>query len=656
MGKTKHKHIKKQRQCPTGLVDLKDIEREEDYFGPNASHGSATGAGVQSVIDRLQSSNVEGKESAANYLANLASQPGGVMKLLEGNVIKAAAPLLLDKSFTVRHAVAGALRNISVDGGPDACQTMVDLDVMTPLVALLHEYNGDWHPVLSAESKIDSRSEIFKEAVHFLWNLCESSEAAVFIFNKQSLLPVLLNCLSLETFGEDIVIPVAQCLHTVSEENQEVISKLNEPVVLDSIYSLCSTTGEETANLLLKTLGIGIIVNIHSGQLAKCSPATVTLVMETINLTLTASVLERMKTLVEMIQCIKTEDKKKENIAELESKETLLTACARKLQDILIAKQIALEILTNILCSEDGDDWEDVGSSDTSEEMISDISMEEDSTAVGKFPVTIPCEVHEALVSQDLVNKVLDHTNVLSEEILSVLEKHKEGQNILKRVKTVRCRAFLCINNIAQGLDKEDLGSSQNLYNMWIYLAELAFKQTDSKDCELLEAATSAVRGILEKLGESGASMLFRHTTLSDLQLLFEFGRQCTDTSVLVNLVRIVGTLGCLLGTVPEDGTKLLTKNVGLFILEIIHRDSGLRTTAEALDAIFDVFGEDHLDPIAQEIGLVDKLRQFLPVLVAKIKHQKKSLGEHTLIIMTAKTNLVRFIQYKTKGSQNGHQ
>ena len=40
---------------------------------------------------------------------------------------------------------------------------------------------------------------------------------------------------------------------------------------------------------------------------------------------------------------------------------------------------------------------------------------------------------------------------------------------------------------------------------------------------------------------------------------------------------------------------------------------------AEALDAIFDVFAEDHLNPGMREIGLVDKLQALVPSLKQKV-------------------------------------
>ena len=40
---------------------------------------------------------------------------------------------------------------------------------------------------------------------------------------------------------------------------------------------------------------------------------------------------------------------------------------------------------------------------------------------------------------------------------------------------------------------------------------------------------------------------------------------------------------------------------------------------AEALDAIFDVFAEDHTDPVLHEIDLVAKLQAVAPTLKTKV-------------------------------------
>ena len=65
--------------------------------------------------------------------------------------------------------------------------------------------------------------------------------------------------------------------------------------------------------------------------------------------------------------------------------------------------------------------------------------------------------------------------------------------------------------------------------------------------------------------------------------------------------------------------TIMFFQDIGVFLLEIVCKDSDLWVVAEALDAIFDVFGEDHIDPVVREIGLVEKLNTVAPALKAKV-------------------------------------
>lgn len=59
-------------------------------------------------------------------------------------------------------------------------------------------------------------------------------------------------------------------------------------------------------------------------------------------------------------------------------------------------------------------------------------------------------------------------------------------------------------------------------------------------------------------------------------------------------------------------------KDIGMFLLESCSKDDQLWVVAEALDAIFDVFAEDHLDPVVKEISLVEKLKTLAPSLKQK--------------------------------------
>ena len=107
------------------------------------------------------------------------------------------------------HSAAGALRNLSLVSA-DTCDEMIKQDVMTPLCALLvNSYGSGWTPArkecattkLKMKGGIDTKAEIFVEAVNLLWNLCEANSSALASFNKENLCELLLTHLNADKFS-----------------------------------------------------------------------------------------------------------------------------------------------------------------------------------------------------------------------------------------------------------------------------------------------------------------------------------------------------------------------------------------------------------------------------------------------------------------------
>lgn len=632
MGKTKVRKHKTRTSNPTGVPSNRDMEEQE-------LHVDDTENSVDELREMLQGGNVEERECAACIMANLAKNSESCGSLVDASVIRTAAPLLLDPNCAVRHSIAGALRNISAINH-EACSALVEYDVMTPLVTLLKEYNCDWQPA-ETKGKIDSKSEIFCEAVHLLWNLCESSVTSVSIFNKERLWSVLLPCLDIAKYGANIAIAVGHCLHAVSEDNPELAENIGN---LNGLEGIFQDPSYDPAHILLKVLASGILLNLSETQEAtSASPALVVSVLVS---ALSLPVLEDITRLSHIVTEVKGFLKKKNIDTHLvEEKEQDLEQCLTVVSNTLTAKQIALEILSNLCCSAESED-DEVDDSDDSAEVFTGEMDAEDAPAV--FPLNISCDFHEILVAQNIISRVTDHVNNLDDRISTNLSEHKLAAAVPKRVHAVRCRALLCIANLAQSLDPQDLGGPAGLVSTWTCLAQMAFVKMNPKDFEFLEASTSACRSVLQALAtavESGNVNGAALPNMSDeeLRVLSQVGLQCTDGAVRTNVTRIMATLGCLFGGSQPD----VLKKVGQYLLEVASKDSDITVVTEALDATFDVFAEDATDQTAVEIELVPKLRLVLPAFRAKVNQMRKSLGKHYPVVMTAKTNLVRFLKYK---------
>ncbi|XP_037500952.1 HEAT repeat-containing protein 3 [Rhipicephalus sanguineus] len=643
MGKAKTKKLTSRRINPTGIPSARDMIEEAVLQEANVN------SSVDELCDMLQGSKLEERECAANIMAGIAKDPASCESLLKAPVIRTAAPLLLDKNVAVRHSIAGALRNISAISH-EACHALIDFDVMTPLVGLLKQYNSPWKPAEQQE-KIDSKTEVFYESVHLLWNLCESSETSVSVFNRERLWTVLLPCMNVGKYGTRIATAVGHCLHAASEDNAELAECLN-----DFGAGIFENSSQDPGVILLQVLSAGILINIREVQNVPLVPAVLPLI-PILTKALSLPILDQIKTLSEKVAELQAATKQKNvDTEDVEEKEKTIDGIVALILDALMAKQTALEILSNLCCGEGDQESEYVDISDDSSDTFDGDMETEETSAI--FPLNISPEFHEALMAQNIVYKVLDHVSQMDDAFGSCLGEHKLSATVPRRVHAVRCRALLCIGNMVQALAPEDLGGIPGLVSMWTCLAQLAFVQMDTKDLELLEASTSACRSVLQTLASSFASTGNGGTpplpSVSDeeLRVLTQVGLQCSEPSVRTNVTRIMATLGCLLGA---HETNVL-KKVGQHLLEVSFKDPDTVVVTEALDAIFDVFGEDSTDTVAREIELVAKLRQVLPAFKSKVKQAKSTLPSHYPVIVTAKTNFIRFLKYKTqrRGMQNG--
>lgn len=678
MGKTKSKRHKKVKSNPTGLPSVRDIEKEEEDLGASgdcvmlSKHSGDLANVTQSITEKLQGVNVEDKECGCCNVASLVEDKASIGALLEQGIVRHLGPLLVDPSFVVRHSAAGALRNLSACGDPEVCDAMLEQDVMTPLVALFKQTQDGWTISKKKENKIDTKEEILVEATHLLWNLCESNSIALHVFNREELLPILLQFLNPTLHGEDLAIAVAQCVHTASEDNQDAIDMFGRPGLEEPVEALVQLEGDGSSTTLLRTLGAGILLNLHEGRLLSCPSSLVSIILKILTQTLSVDVTVAVTELAGMMDAKQSQARRRKNEDdESDTQDVAISDCKKQLDNLLSAAIYALEMLTNICCSDDGGDWDDVDSSDASDELFCPDADMDGEMPNEKFPLSIPSEIHEAILSHNIVTKVLNKIVPFTPASCTLLQASaKPGRSVLKRLCALQCRSLLCLHNLVSCLDVEDLGGSAQVHSVWLSLAQIAFKHTcvcpadspnplfcnTTEHVEFLEAVTRAMRGVLQKLAQVKAPLV-EQLSPSDVQLMCEVAELCTDTSVRTNIINIIGTIGNMLSHCQDASAINTIKSMGVFLLELCSKETELTVTAEALDAIFDVFAEDHLDSIARDINLVERLKQVLPSLKSKINSQRKTLGEHYPIVVTAKTNLVRFIRYKNEmQSTNGHQ
>ncbi|XP_012263420.2 HEAT repeat-containing protein 3 [Athalia rosae] len=628
MGKHKRERRKPHKDNPTGLPSIKDFEKNAEDFDDEDQDGA-----LQRMIEQLGSPNVEDKLSGLQTLESMCTNVELALQAAKEGVARIAGPLLVDDNNLVRAASASALRNIANNGGSEACRLLLENDIMTPLAALLQRHYASWQPKPKEKGKTDDEKETFIQAITLLWTLCENDENAIKYSNEGHLISILIKCLDITSHSLDINVIAAQCMLTLSEDNPLAISELKK--FEGPLLSLLKFTTDKESDLssvtLLKTLAAGLLMNITNTEVDS------SIVSCQVALTLAETLSNDHRKLLNTISSSIPVDTN-----------SLTSESEKKLSDIkryISAQQQALEILAN-LCSEDQQDASesDLDDSDPAED---DSEFVDDEMSNDKFYTsTLPIELTEVFASQKIVDKIWEKTILPAENVRQILSENPESKDVLKQVHILRCRAFLCLNNLISSLDVDGLGGVDNLYRMWVEIGKVVFKEANPNDIELLESATAAMRAALQKLVEIHADV-FSQLKMIDVHVMLNGEQQCSNPNVRVNLVRILGNLALAFTSTDTANGRELVKLLSEFLLNACTTESEVWVIAETLDALMDVYTEDETNELAAQVELVDKLRLIAPILNAKIRQQKKKLGDNFLVVSTVRTNLIRFIKYK---------
>nr|XP_020663229.1 HEAT repeat-containing protein 3 [Pogona vitticeps]XP_020663230.1 HEAT repeat-containing protein 3 [Pogona vitticeps]XP_020663231.1 HEAT repeat-containing protein 3 [Pogona vitticeps] len=586
--------------------------------------------------------------------------------------------MLLDPSLAVRETATGALRNLSACGGFEVCDDMVTKDVMTPLVALLKECRAGLEESNgSLKEAKDTNKNYFEniayEAVNLLWNVCECNSTAVSIFNREGCLEILLQYLKRFHTSVDLAIVVASCLQAVTEENPDLLSAFgtSERQVLETVMASSEKAME---HILLRTLVAGVTWNIKSTLPAGSQASTVNAILkifseclaidagETI-ISMKEAEAERLKSSAQLDaeehqgngensvlneEEEMEEDAPKDIVKRENDVSDLLPNSNQEVKQataLLLAQQTALEVIVNMCCNEDpsDDEWEELSSSDESD-TFTENNLEEEGKLLS--PLCLSAEVHTALMNHLVPKKILEKTAFPNGIAVDICTRHSAWKPLIKKLNMVQYRALTCLHNILLVSDMDCLGGASVLQSLSQHLSQLIFSQPEfSKEVEFLEAVTSALRALLQKLASNNIPQCL---TPEQLMTLCEAGIHSSNISVRVNVVSILGIAGSVLAKV-EDTVETL-KMIGKFLLDVATKDPSLVVVGEALDALFDVFADGReAERAAEQIKLLHVLKEFQPVFKSRMRKEGKGCYsiDQLCVLDNVKLNLRRFIAYQ---------
>uniref|UniRef100_A0A1B0CF12 SYO1-like TPR repeats domain-containing protein n=1 Tax=Lutzomyia longipalpis TaxID=7200 RepID=A0A1B0CF12_LUTLO len=643
MGKTRKNRVRNGKVNPISLPGGNDAIEED--LGTNAK----TEGPVQVILEQLQSPSVEEKLSGLQMLSTICQSQQNLIDILESDLIRVAAPLLVDTtSSALRQAAAGSFRNLSVCG-VEMCEVLVEQDVLTPLLQLFKIYAEklDWTPTFDPQfdNQLDEVSDTFLHAVNLLWNLCESTSVAVDTFNQAQLLESFMRCLNFDVFGMDIAIAVCQCLLIISEDNPTSWAVLS---ACGSAFGSLLTLEGGFPECLLRTLAAGIMANVPA-----LSEPYLQQILTSLSKTLDENHRAVLGDLTSDLPLLQKEEVPELEVAEesrrMELDETDDAAARRRRKAdlptpletkvkhvgwLLEAQRVAGETLTNLSSSDDDGNSDDYVE-DSEDESIND----GDTSSSGNLQMCdkLPVEILEGIKSLNIIEKLWQRAQPVPENVFLILKECE--RSLAKKLKTLRISALLCLQNLCNTMSTEDLGGAGAIYSVWLDLGQQVFQ--GDNDAHLLEASTALMRASLEHL--RNCPELFEKMTESDLQLMLNGVESCSEAEIRANWLRMLGILGCLL---PENLVKIIIT----FILETSIKETDAWAISEAMDSLMDMFSDNDWLQIVYEVNLVQKSRELERSLKAKLRQQKRDLGDRYPAVATVRTNLVRFTKYIEAG------
>ncbi|KAM7423723.1 hypothetical protein PAMA_000203 [Pampus argenteus] len=675
MGKSKTTKFKRPHFSTVGLPAnaVKEVDAEKEEHDGDDDDGCP----AAELLEKLQSPSADVREFACASISRVVQQSHTIPGFLQRDAVRRLGPMLLDSSLAVRETATGALRNLSACGGQEVCEDMAKHDVMTPLTALLRECCAGFESTAAQiNDQKNAVEDVANEAVNLLWNLCESSNQALTVFNKSGLLDVVTPCLERHPHNVELAISAAHCLHTVTEDNPELLCSMNT-AVLGALETVLLSSQPGMAHTLLKTLAAGTLWNVKGSLPAARQAQTLSAVVATLSqcLDLDAGTLIpelRQAEEARHLNAPAVTDMEDQAAGELAAEEMdddveapkrngkaakndndfsdLLPRGKEELREavaLLTAQQTSLEIIVNMCCSDDpsDDEWEETSSSDESEMGADGLC---DGLSNLMSPLCLSAEVHGALINHSIPEKVLKKTQFPRQEAMDVCHQNPSWKSLIKKMQRVQFRALTCLHSILSTMDAESLGGAAALQGAAQHLSTLVFGAAElPKDEEFLEAVISAMRSLLQMIASKNIP---QHMTLQQLMSLSEAATRCEVVSVRVNAVAILGITGSTLA--KEKGTAEALQMVGNALLQIATRDADLVVNGEALDALFDVFADgDEAETAAKNIQLLPALKTLQPVFKAKIR--KEGRGKYTAqqlcVLDNIKVNLRRFIGYLEK-------
>ncbi|KAJ3160000.1 hypothetical protein HDU86_001265 [Geranomyces michiganensis] len=505
------------------------------------------------VVKKLSAVSVDDRAWAATALSNLVLDPEMRKKLLAAQVLPPLLALLADEHAEVVVEASGALRNLVVAGGQDACGDLVRTGVAIPsLLALLERVagwisarladekrvaNGEVVAPLPEKKDVANRAACFdvaEQVVAVLWSLAEAFDEAVRVITQTwTVFPFLMELLNPEHDLPWKLVQIAgQCLNTLTDENPACYTIFtSRPEYAERFAAIASgaVTGYSTWDdnrMLLRPLCGNILYNIRDALLDKSDFAGHVLfgsIFNSITAALDYDVGEALAAGAEIARSMEAtaatqpplEDGASVDIQALVQRDSGRMAV---LEANLETVQLALELLANVVVVEEGDGWEnlDVKDEDGDDDDDDDDIEEDDAAAMMEADAEIAATIKEesgnnAMSDAQELDPVLamlvDEFPTLFAKVLALINtahivvsspQPPPPAELLAHLTIVQIRALASLTNVlATNAAPRILPAAGDADRLWNALFSLLGPAQAAGSMDLVDAALGGLLGVL---------------------------------------------------------------------------------------------------------------------------------------------------------------
>lgn len=217
------------------------------------------------VLDHLTSSESEKRECACADLSRIVLESPDTIKIvLEQGALKKLIDNVCDPNLGVKVAAAGALRNLTMVGGEEVAEQLVQKDLMGPVVTILQQtYSSVINAADKSTEEIKQKISLLTQIMALLANTCEFSDKATALFTQSKASLFVLSFLK-QSFPLELQVNTAQLLNVVTDENPEIAQQiLSSPEHTQLVQWLVSN---ENLHILLRVVSSGFAYNMRTPQ------------------------------------------------------------------------------------------------------------------------------------------------------------------------------------------------------------------------------------------------------------------------------------------------------------------------------------------------------------------------------------------------------